>query len=143
MIKRVVFKPTMKVLTRIIRSKVKKTKGKTTETIIERETISSVETTIVITNTTGTNMVTKINKLGPMFHQVIGNLAIERLEVVCHALRLSCRRMIRSCNILVLFLLGHCPKETVSWSFHIPCTIDILHFPKVLCDLGASINLMM
>ncbi|XP_049369405.1 uncharacterized protein LOC125834285 [Solanum verrucosum] len=32
-------------------------------------------------------------------------------------------------------------KEDPS-AFTIPCTIGLLHFAKVLCDLGASINLM-
>ena len=32
-------------------------------------------------------------------------------------------------------------KEDLA-SFTIPCTIELLHFSKMLCDLGESINLM-
>ena len=33
-------------------------------------------------------------------------------------------------------------KKEVLGAFTIPCTIGLLHFAKVLCDLRASINLM-
>ena len=33
-------------------------------------------------------------------------------------------------------------KKEDSGAFNIPCTIELLHFAKALCDLGASINLM-
>ena len=33
-------------------------------------------------------------------------------------------------------------KKKDSGALTIPCTIELLHFAKALCDLGASINLM-
>ena len=34
-------------------------------------------------------------------------------------------------------------KKKDMGAFTIPCTIGLLHFSKALCDLGASINLML
>ena len=44
------------------------------------------------------------------------------------------------CSTIILNKLP--PKLKDLGSFTIPCTIGNCHFDKVLCDLGASINLM-
>ena len=46
----------------------------------------------------------------------------------------------RECSAIILNKLP--PKLKDPGSFTIPCTIGNYHFDKVLCDLGASINLM-
>ncbi|XP_015161562.1 uncharacterized protein [Solanum tuberosum] len=47
---------------------------------------------------------------------------------------------LQHCNAIATTSLVQ--KEEDPREFTIPCTIGILHFAKVLCDLGASINLM-
>ena len=46
----------------------------------------------------------------------------------------------KECFAIILNKLP--PKLKDPGSFTIPCTIGNFHFDKVLCDLGASINLM-
>ncbi|KAK4733798.1 hypothetical protein R3W88_008059 [Solanum pinnatisectum] len=46
---------------------------------------------------------------------------------------------LQHCSAITTRSLVH--KKEDPGAFTIPCTIGLLHFPKVLCDLGASINL--
>ncbi|KAK4737224.1 hypothetical protein R3W88_000921 [Solanum pinnatisectum] len=47
---------------------------------------------------------------------------------------------LHNCSVIATRLLVR--KKENPGAFIIPCTIGLLHFAKVLCDLGASINLM-
>lgn len=86
MTRRRVFEPTFVVLIRIIGTKVNK--FGTIATTIVNINMSRMETTILIITTTGTTMATRMIELGLMFLQKIRNLAIGKLGVVCHILRI-------------------------------------------------------
>ncbi|KAK4729796.1 hypothetical protein R3W88_022784 [Solanum pinnatisectum] len=47
---------------------------------------------------------------------------------------------LQHCSTIATRLLVQ--KKEDHGAFTIPCTIGLLHFPKALCDLGASINMM-
>ena len=74
--------------TRKIGAKVKETKVGTMEITTERVTMSEMGTSIATTTTTGTTMATETIKLDLMFPLKIGNLVLEKLEVIWRVLKI-------------------------------------------------------
>lgn len=59
---------------------------------IERFNMFEMAATIATTTTIGTTMATKMIGLGQMFLSKIGNLVIEKMEVICNVMKIRCRR---------------------------------------------------